>query len=183
MSRLMFSFDSKLKRMRPSGPPKKYLEKKKSKKAAAVESAEQLERRQDELQDLGPEMRTPESLPHESDAQQRSPSVCLRRREKKSRSRTALLENLNESESQILQRLDFTGCSDNELDADDAHDENAPSSSNAEPAETTPPVTLKRKLPQSSELSAAAKRKKLQPRAPKVRCPALNYSVEQLDAI
>lgn len=161
-SRSMCSIASKLKRMRPSGPPKKYLETKS--KATTTSDAKQPKRTKGELQMLETEMNTPLREPG---AQQRSPSRRLRRREKKCHSHGALLESLNEDESQILQRLDFTGCSDDEVHAEVAQDENVSSFLNVE-TETTPPVPLKRKVSQSSELSAAAKRKKTSPCALKV---------------
>lgn len=157
--------------MRPAGPPKKYLEKKST--ATASDSDKQSKRKKGEMQKLELKMNTPLREP---DAQQRSPVGCLRRREKKSRSRAALLECLDGSESQILQRLDFTGCSDDEVDARDVQDENTSSFLNVE-TETTPPVTLKRKVPQSNELSAAAKRKKLPPR-PKVLVRSVEHNRE-----
>lgn len=47
-----------------------------------------------------------------SSAHKKPQLPCLRRRQKKSRSRITTLDLTRESERQVIQRLDFTGCSD-----------------------------------------------------------------------
>ncbi|KAF1325887.1 hypothetical protein FI667_g8852, partial [Globisporangium splendens] len=105
-----------------------------------------------------PSAKTPADEPNAK----KSPPSCLRRRQKKARGRVDILNGQDDSEYDIAQRLDFTGCSsgENEENGDDLGKENSFNVAD-EPDKKTPPTAAKRMVSKSFEISATSKRKQV----------------------